>query len=211
MAHIALFCGAEVILVLPDSGDAIVTGSTRAQHLRVIYGKHRSKNVGRVAVLADIRCLNVCLVLARCVRAIVTTHAVPGDVDVIEIRRQPADGTVTIIAIIAAGNMVLAFPFGDYTVMTGTASADHLGVINEHYGHEHRRAVAIFTDVGGIDMCLVLADCLGAVMTVYTVGGNRGMIERCRQPTCSCMAIVTGICAGNMSGLFTDGDDAVMA
>ena len=66
---------------------------------------HRCKNIGGVAVLADIGCLNMCRVLARCVRAVMTADAIAGDIDVIKVRWQPANGAVAVIAGIAAGDM----------------------------------------------------------------------------------------------------------
>ena len=55
-----------------------------------------------MAGLAGVRGRCVGWVLARRVGAVVAAEAVSGDVHVIEIRRYPRDGGVTIIAIIAA-------------------------------------------------------------------------------------------------------------
>ena len=73
--------------VLTYGSNAIVAGDTGSNDLRVIDEQHRCKHICRVAVLTDIRCLNVCRILANCVRAVMTADAIAGDVDVIEIRR----------------------------------------------------------------------------------------------------------------------------
>ncbi len=51
----------------------------------------RCENVGIVAILADIRRLNVCRALADGINAVVTTGTVVNDTQVIEIRRSPRD------------------------------------------------------------------------------------------------------------------------
>ena len=45
-----------------------------------------------MAILTDIRCQNMCRALTRRFDAVVTADAIAGDVQVIEIRGQPADG-----------------------------------------------------------------------------------------------------------------------
>ena len=72
---------------LADGSDTVMAGDTGSNYLRVIDGQRRCKHIGRVAVLADIRCLNVCRIFAGCVRTVMTADAVTGDVDVIEICR----------------------------------------------------------------------------------------------------------------------------
>lgn len=87
MADVTLLVGTEVVRGLTDRRNAIVTRCTRAKHLCVINGKHGCEYVGGVAVLADVRRLYVCLVLADRIRTVMAAHTVARDVDVIEIRR----------------------------------------------------------------------------------------------------------------------------
>jgi len=70
--------------------------------------------------------------------------------------------------------------------------------------------MTVFANVGRLNVRLVLASCRGAIVAVHTISRYRGMIESCRQPASGRMAIVTGITAGNMRRLFTDGNNAVV-
>ncbi len=54
-----------------------------------------------VTVFAYIAGVDVCRVLAGCAGAVVATRAIAGNIDMIEIRRNPADGCVAVAAIIA--------------------------------------------------------------------------------------------------------------
>jgi len=87
VTYIALFCGAEVILVLANCLDAVVAGRARTKHLCMVNGHHRRKNIRRVTVFADIGRLYMRLVLTYRIRAVMTAHTVAGDIDVVEIRR----------------------------------------------------------------------------------------------------------------------------
>lgn len=53
----------------------------------MIDGHCRRKYIRRVAIFADVRCLNVRWVFADCVRTVVAAGAVTSDIHVIEIRR----------------------------------------------------------------------------------------------------------------------------
>jgi len=107
VADIALLRGAEMIRILPCRCNAIVAASARSQDLAVIHFQNRCKRVGCMAVLADIRCLHVSLVLASRVCAVVTAETVAGDIHVIKVRGHPANRTVTVIAVVATGDMSL--------------------------------------------------------------------------------------------------------
>ena len=87
VADVALYCGAEVILVLADCLNAIVAGRTRAKHLCVVDCEYRRKHIGGVTVFTDVRCLNVRRVLTNCIGAVMAADTVADNIDVIEIRR----------------------------------------------------------------------------------------------------------------------------
>ena len=71
---------------------AVMARAAGAQYLRVVDSKYRRPHIARVAVLTDVAGLNVCGALARGFSTVVAAEAIAGDVDVIEIRRQPGDG-----------------------------------------------------------------------------------------------------------------------
>ena len=87
MTIIAGVAAGDMCWVLAGRRDTVVAGTASADHLSVIDRHHRRKNIGCVAVLTDVRRLNVCRVLAGRVGAIVAADAVAGDIHVIEIRR----------------------------------------------------------------------------------------------------------------------------
>jgi len=72
-----------------------------------------------VAVLTDFRCLDMRWILADCVGPVVAAEAIAGDIDVIEIGRNPAICGVAIVAGVAAGDMRRVFARGYRAVVTG--------------------------------------------------------------------------------------------
>lgn len=87
VAGVAFLRGVEVTRVLSRRRSAIVTGCTRAKHLRVIDRHHGREHVRRMAVFTDIGRQWVRGVLAGRIRAVVATDTVSRNVYVIEIRR----------------------------------------------------------------------------------------------------------------------------
>lgn len=59
-----------------------------------------------MAVFANVSRLDMSRVLAGRFNAIVTTDAIAGDADMVEIGRQPTSGCVAVVTVIAAGDVV---------------------------------------------------------------------------------------------------------
>ena len=91
MAVIAGIAAKNMRWALARRDRAIMTAVACTDDLCVVYGKDRCKYVGVVAVLADVTGLNVSEILARGIGAIVTVDTVAGNVEMIKVRRQPAD------------------------------------------------------------------------------------------------------------------------
>ena len=87
---------------------------------------------------------------------------------------------MAVIAVVAAGNMrwVLA-DCGD-AVMAGTTSSQYLGVIDYRHWREHARVMTVFTNVRRLNVSRVFADRLGAIVTVYAIARDGGVVELCR-------------------------------
>ena len=130
MTVIAGIAAGDMCRVLTDRNDAVMAGTTGSQYLGVVNSHHGCEQIGGVAVLADIRCLNMVWVLTDSLCAIVTTDTVTRDAQVIEVRRQPAYCAVTVIAGIAAGDMRRVFANGNGAIVAGDTSANYLGVID---------------------------------------------------------------------------------
>ena len=211
MALITLVISVEVSLILANRLNTIVAGRTGSKHLCMVNRHHRRKHIGRMTVFAHISGLHMCRILARCIRAVMTANAIADNVDVIEIRRQPANGAMAIIAVVAAGDMRRVLAFSNDAVMTGATAANDLGMIDDYNGHKHRGAVTVFTDVRRLDVCRVLADRFRTVVAVDAIGGYQAVVEGRRQPASGGMAIIAGVTACDMCRLFANCNDAVMA
>lgn len=99
------------------------------------------------------------------------------NVHVIEVRGYPAHGTVTIVAGVTARYMCLIFADGDNAVMTATASTDNLCVVNRHHRREYVGCMTIFTNIGCLNMCCVLARCIRAVVAAHAIARDIDVIE----------------------------------
>jgi len=69
-------------------------------------------------------------VLASRIRAVVAADAIAGDVDVIEIRRNPRSGGVAIVTIVAARDVRRVLARCDGAIVAGETCPDYLGVIH---------------------------------------------------------------------------------
>jgi len=71
--------------------------------------------------------------------------------------------------------------------------------------------MAIFTDIGGQYVSLVLAGCINTVMTARAIIDDTCVIKIRRSPRNRGMTIVAVVAARNMRWVFADRDRAVMA
>jgi len=133
-----------------------------------------------MTIFANIGCLDVSRVFANCIRAVVTTKAVTGDIHVVEIRRYPANCAVAVIAIVTTRNMGRVLAGGSDAIVTGCAGSNDLGVIDYYHGLPHCCGVTVFTDVCRQGVRWTLARSVRAVMAVYAVAGDGSMVESCR-------------------------------
>ena len=76
-----------------------------------------------------------------------TTTAVVHDVDVVEVRRDPGGRRVTVIAVIAAGNVGRVFAGGRNTIVAGIAGAVDLRVIDRIRRYPDVGRMTIFADI----------------------------------------------------------------
>lgn len=116
-------------------------------------------------------------ILAGRICAVMAAYAVAGDIDVVEIRRQPADGAVTIVAGIAAGNVCRVLANCDDAVVTGTTGADHLGVIDHHHRREQVGCMAILAYVGRLYVGRIFARGIRTVVAANAISGDIDVIE----------------------------------
>ena len=118
-----------------------------------------------MTIFAQVRRVNVSQrVLACRADAIVAAEAVIKGIRVVEICRQPARGRVTIVACVAGLNMVGVLPRGDSAIVTGTAGADDLQVVNGERRGPLCAGMAVSANVSRVDVRSVFARGRGAVM-----------------------------------------------
>ena len=130
MTHIAGGRSGNVGRALAAGNHAVVARFATANDLRMIHQRiHRRPSRKHMAGFADIRGVDVCGTLARRSNAIVTSDAGVGNAAVIKRCHQPIGSGVTCIAGGSCRYMSCRFTCGHHAVMTGLATAIHLGVI----------------------------------------------------------------------------------
>lgn len=164
-----------------------------------------------MAGLAYVGRLYVCRALARRIRAVVAAGAIVDDVGVVECRGRPGDRRVAVVAVIATGDVRWMLTACRHSVMTGSASADYLCVVDRVNGYPDVRGMAVFANIARLNMCLVLARGISAVMAAGTVASDIGVIEIRRQPASRGVAVVAVVATRNMILVLATRDDAIVA
>ena len=116
--------------------------------------------------------------------AVVTAYAAINDRCMVHRRRHPRGDTVAIVTRLRGGNMLRMLAARNNTVMTRSANAQHLRVINAIGDDRYpRRGTGIMTGValiGGINMLSALTRRNNAVVTTRTNANDLRMIDRGR-------------------------------
>jgi len=180
MTVIAIIVACDVRGVFAGCGNTIMAGTTATEYLRVIYGVHGCPHVAVVAVLTDIRCLNMGQVFARGVQPVVAAYTIARDVQVVEGRRTPCNCCVAIVAGFAADEVCRVLASRDYAVVTGVAGTDDLRMVDRVYGCKYIGVMAVLANIAGLNMFYILANGIHAVMAVNTGTGDVQMIKICR-------------------------------
>lgn len=210
MAVITAIAAVNVRRILANRYNAIVTRTATADNLRVVYREYRRKHIRRVAIFAHIAALYVYQVFADRLGTVVTAHAIAADIDVIEIRRQPADRGMTVIADNAAGNVCRVFAGCGDTVMTGTTGTEYLSMVNQDGGFECHGAVAVFADVRSLHMRRAFAGSACAVVATDAISCNAAVIEDRRNPGGYIVAVITLVVRRYVSGCFPGSLNAIV-
>ena len=210
MAIVAIAATCDMRRMLAGSDDAVMTGRTTAEYLCVIDRYHGCPDCGAVAILANVRGLNVLRTLTGCISTVVAGHAAARDVGVVEIRRYPRDGGVAVVAAIAARDVQRVFASRSDAVMTGAATAQNLRMIDGDYGRPDGPTMAVLADVCCLNMHRSFASCFRTVMAAHAIANDVRVIEVRRSPGDSSVAIVAVIAARDMRRIFPFCGEAVM-
>ena len=158
----------------------IVAGAADADNLGVIDVVSRCPDDPVMAVLANIGGLYMRQVLAGRYRAVVTINAITADIDMIKVRRQPGLGNVAIITRIGTGDMRWMFAGRNGAIVAGATGTDDLRVIDNGRWKPQCVAMAVFANVGGLNVGRALASGSGGIVTANAVVRDTDVIEASR-------------------------------
>lgn len=92
MTVVTIVAAGDVGWVFSYGRQAIVAGATRSHYLRMVYHVDRRKDVRVVAVFTDCGRLDMGRIFANRRRTVMAARTVVADINVIKIRRYPANG-----------------------------------------------------------------------------------------------------------------------
>lgn len=183
---------------LAGSGGTVVAAKARTDDGIVIDTQDRYPGRIAVTVLTYVTGLDMACMLTGGGTAVMATEAVCGDAGMIKVGRHPGIGGMTKIACIVTGDMGGVLAGGGSSVVTAETGANHIGMIDPQHGDPGRIAMAILTNVGGLDMAGVFACCRCAVVTARAIGGDAGMVKVRRHPAAGGVAGLTVVPALDM-------------
>ncbi len=141
-------------------------------------------------------------ILARRVSAIVTTGAIAGDVDMIEVRWHPTRRVVAVVAVVAADNVIGVFASRRHAVVTRTASSQDIRVIDREYRIPRCCVVAVLAGICYENMRRNFSSRIGTVVTVDAIARDIRVVEYSRQPCACIVAVVTLLTGSDMRWCF---------
>ena len=211
VAIVAIVTTRDMGGVFANRRRAIVARATGADHLSMVDGECRYPGVRRVTVLTHDAGLDVVEVFAGCIRAVVTTRTVTRDVDVVEVRWQPAGCRMAVLAVFATCNMRRSFARRSRTVVAGSARPDYLCVVDRKRRSPNVRVMAILTNVARLNVRQIFARCLDTVVAAGAVASDSDVIEVGREPSGRRMAVIAIITGRDVRRMFAGSGRTVMA
>lgn len=163
-----------------------------------------------MAILTDITSLYVSRVFTCSVSAVMAAKAIARYVDVVKVGRQPGGSGMTIITIIAAGNVRRILAGRRNSVMTGAARSQNLRMVDSKHWHPDVRGMAVLTHVARLHMGRVLTRCVDTVVAADTVTRDIDVIKIRGQPGGCGMTIIAIIAACNVRRVFTRRSEAIV-
>jgi len=205
------FLAGNMISILAGGHHTIMATGATAQYLEVIHPDSRRPHGHAVARLASIGgSQDVPVALSGSLHAVVATLAVARDAHVIKIRRDPGIGSMAIVTVLLAGDVIGVLAGGLHSVMTGGAGTEHLEVINAGGRHPQGCAMATLANLGRLDMGGILAGGGHAIVTANTISADAGMIKSRRTPGDRTVADFARLRCHQMGDRLARGGHAVM-
>jgi len=211
MAIVTSVRAGDVCGMLAGRCRTVMAGRADADDLRMVNSVKRCKEHTVMAVLADVSCLNVPGILANGFDAVMTADAIARDIEMVEVRREPAIACMTVITSITTGNVCWMFARCDGAIVAGRADADDLGMVYRISRREKHAVMAVLADIAGLEMRRILANGIGAVVTAEAIASDIDVVEVCRDPAIGRVALVAGIPAAYMRRVLARGNRAIVA
>ena len=211
VAVVAIVTARYVRRVLAGRDRTVMAGEASTDNLCMVHDvRGRPGNVV-VAILAQVGRIDVRRVLTGRVGAVMAAEAIVGDVDVIEVRRDPRCGRVAVITVGAARYVRGGLTGRRRAIVAEETGTDHLQVVHRIGRRPNDIVMAVLAHGGRVDMHWSLASRLRAVMTAEAVIRDRGMVEVGRDPAGGRVAIVTVVAARNVRRVLAGRGCAVVA
>ena len=117
---------------------------------------------------------------------------------------------MTVVAVVAADNMIRVFAGGSNTVVTRATTAEHLCMIHSERGRKTVCRMTILANIGRQYVSRRLTCCVRTVVAGDTISNDIGMIENSRRPCSGAVAIVTLLARYDMRGRFANSLKAIV-
>ena len=164
VAVVAVIATRDMCGMFASSGRAIVAGTARSNNLSVIHGECRNPGIRRVAVLANIGGLNVRCVFTGRIGTIVAAKTVTRNIYVIKVCGEPADGGMTVLAVVATTYVIRRFSGRCHTIVTRTTGTNHLCMVDGESRHPYVWSMTVLANIGRLYMVWMLAGRFDAVV-----------------------------------------------
>lgn len=210
MTVIAIVAARNVIHILACRIDTVMTRKAGTEYLQMV-----DRNCGRprsiaVTILAYVGGQNVSGVLAGGVHTVVAVETAVNDIDVVEVRRNPCNGCMTIVASFAALDVCGVLAGCGRTIVAGVAGTQYVQVVYCDSRVPEIGAVAVFADIRRCDVGGVLTRRVRTVVAAEAVACNVCVVKHGRHPGDCRMAVVALLAGHDMRRVLSGGVDTVV-
>lgn len=199
MANVTFGRRLNVAYVFARRYRAVVAAAADSNDLRMIDARNGSERDDCVAVLADVRRLNMRRRLANGVDVIVAAHAVARDVVVIEVGGNPRGRRMAVLASVPTRDVRRRLARNDGVVVAAHASPNDLEMIDLRDGRECDDRVAILADVRREDVARRLTDRVDTIVAARAISHDVVVVEVGRHEACGRVTELAAIPTRNVA------------
>ena len=177
MTVIAIVAACDVIHILARRIDAVMTRKAGAKDLQMVDRKHGRPRSIAVAILTHVCGQYVGGIFSGGVQPVVAVETAIDDIGMIEIRGDPCNGCMTVVAGFAALNMCRILAGCGRTIVARVAGTQYVQCVYCDGRVPEIGTVAVFAHIRRQDMGWSLAGGVGTVVTAETVAGDVRVIK----------------------------------